>query len=399
MADWKSPMRADPSEWLVLNASAPTRYRVLTELHSLTTADPNVARIRDEVMAYKPHKQGLRYQRQDGSWGRNTHACDPKKAERTTEKILWQFYEVTWDRELKEIRKAAKLLKSFLTQKKDLNVYEFKAQTKQDPIRERHVRWFLRLCALGLLLRGGWQEDKKVIDGVVDLLDRVSRFVSDPVSRQPVERIGAGLPQIRREAMSDGYCFLPDAYMLRVFAYCPSLLNSGRMREQLKKAFDYVMSETYQKIGQEIDEETGELQSMHWGQLGVVRTVRGTVPREWGLQIPPIEHYLEQGNLDELLYLLELFARLGLVNRYPRLMSFMDWLLGQQEKDGRWDLPGKYFGHKPLYSSWLRLEKDWKSPNRRVAAVTFRMMVIPKYQWERQMRMLDRGADVYGLVP
>jgi hypothetical protein len=90
---------------------------------------------------------------------------------------------------------------------------------------------------------------------------------------------------------------------------------------------------------------------------------------------------------------------LGLVNRYPRLMSMMEWLLNQQEKDGRWDLPAKYFGHKPLYSSWLRLEKDWKSPNRRVSDVTFRVMVILKYQWERQMKMLDRGADVYGIAP
>lgn len=399
MADWKSPMRADPSEWLVLNASAPIRYRVLTELHSLTVADPNVARIRDEVLAYKPGKQELRYQRQDGSWGGQIHAGDPKKAERSTEKILWEFYELTWDRELKEVRKAAKLLKSFLTQKKDLDLYEFKAQTKQDPLRERHVRWFLRICALGLLLRGGWQEDKKVLDGVVDLVERVGAFVSDPVSRRPIERIGAGMPQIRREAMTDGYCFLPDAYMLRVFAFCPSLLNSTRMRDQLKKAFDYVMSQTYQDLGQERDEETGELIGMAQGQLGSVRTVRGTIVREWGLQIPPVEDYLSQGNLDELLYILELFARLGLVNRYPRLMAVMDWLLSQQEKDGRWDLPAKYFGNKALYSQWLRLERDWKSPNRRIADVTFRVMVILKYQWERQMKMLDRGADVYGLVP
>ncbi len=28
--------------------------------------------------------------------------------------------------------------------------------------------------------------------------------------------------------------------------------------------------------------------------------------------------------------------------------------------------------------------------------MTFRMMVILKYQWERQIKMLDRGADMYG---
>ena len=59
MADWKSPMRADPSEWLVLNASAPIRYRLLTELHSMTVADPNVARLQKEVLGWKAAKQEL----------------------------------------------------------------------------------------------------------------------------------------------------------------------------------------------------------------------------------------------------------------------------------------------------------------------------------------------------
>ena len=69
MADWKSPMRADPSEWLVLNAGAPLKYRLLTELHNLTVADPNVAKLRQECVTWPAAKQEMRYQRQDGSWG------------------------------------------------------------------------------------------------------------------------------------------------------------------------------------------------------------------------------------------------------------------------------------------------------------------------------------------
>lgn len=381
MADWKSPMRADPSEWLVLNASAPIRYRLLTELHSLTTADPNVAELHKDVLAWKHGKQELRYQRQDGSWGGVIHGGDPKKGERSTEKILWSLYELTWDREIKEIRKAAKLLKSFLTQKRDLNLYEFKSQVKQDPVRERHVRWFLRICAMGLLLRGGWHAEKKIADAVADLLDRVGSFVSDPISRHPVEHVGAGLPQIKREALQDGYCFIPDVYIMRVFAHCPDILESRVVRNQLKKIFDYVMGPAYQELAPDI---------------GSIRTVRGPITRGWGLALGPLEEYLEKGNLDELFYYLELFARLGLLNRYPRLMGYMEWLLSQQEKDGRWDLPAKYFGGKPLYASWLRLERDWKSPSRRISDVTFRIMLILKYQWDRQVKMLNRGADVYG---
>ncbi|RMG46199.1 MAG: hypothetical protein D6718_05950 [Acidobacteria bacterium] len=375
-------MRADPSEWLVVHASAPIRFRVLTELHSLTVEDPNVARLREEVMNWPQAKRELRYQRQDGSWGGRIHAGDPRKAERSTEKVLWSFYELSWDREVKEIRKAAKLLKSFLTQKKNLPLFEFGKQVKQDPLRERHARWFLRIVALGLLQRGGWGEEKKVLDAIADIVERVSAFVADPICRDPVEHVGVGLPQIRREALRDGYCFLPDLYTLRLFAHCPALLNTRRGRDALKKIFDYMMSPEYQSLGEEI---------------GTIRTVRGPMPRGWGVHFRSIDEYVSSGTLDELLYLLEQFARLGLINRYPRLMEYLDWLLEQQGKDGRWDLPAKMFGGKPLFSAWLRLDKDWKSPTRRIADVTFRVMVILKYQWERQMQMLERGVDVYGL--
>ncbi|MBP7148435.1 MAG: hypothetical protein KBD01_12895 [Acidobacteria bacterium] len=381
MADWKSPMRADPSEWLVVNASAPIRFRLLTELHSLTTADPHVARLKQELMAWPPIKTELRYQRQDGSWGTSIHAGDPKKNERSTERTLWMLYEHDWDREAKEVRLAAKLLRTFLTQKKDIQLHEFKTQVKQDPVRERLARWFLRILAMGLLVRAGYTDDRKLLDGVADLLEQVMSFVSDPVSRRPVEHVGVGLPQIRREAMREGYCFAPDMYILRAFAHCPLLLDSQRARNMLKRIFDYVVSSDYQELGPDI---------------GSIRTVRGPIARGWGIPLRPIEEYLEGGNLEELLYILEQLARLGLINRYPLLMSYVDWFLSQQQKDGRWDLPQKYFGGKPLYLTWIRLEKDWKSPNRRIADVTFRIMLVLRYQWERQIKMLDRGADMYG---
>lgn len=382
MADWKSPMRADPSEWLVVNSCEPIRYRVLTELHSLTDADPNVASLRQEVRSWAAAKKELRYIRQDGSWGGKIHSDGPKDNDRTTEKTLWGFYELGWDREFKEIRAAAKLLKGYLTQKKEMPLFEFKTDVKQDPVRERLVVWFLRTVALGLLVRGGWESEKRVADWTNDVLMRVASFVSDPISRNPVEHVGVGLPMIKRNAMDDGYCFIPDLYVLRLLAHTPSLLESIRVRVQLKKIFDYVLSEAYQELGPE---------------LGAIRTVRGPTPRGHGIMLRPVEEYVESGNLEELLYLLECFARLGLINRYPVLMSYVDWLLQHQEKDGRWDLPTKYFGSKPLYLSWMKIEKDWKSTDRRISDVTFRIMVILKYQWERQIKMLDRGADLYGL--
>jgi hypothetical protein len=381
MADWKSPMRADPSEWLVLNASTPIKLRLLTELHSLTLADPNVARLHQEVLKWPAIKNELKYQRQDGTWGGRISAGDPKKADRSTEKVLWRLFELTWDKEVKEVRKAVRALRSLQSHRRDTPLYEFKTQVRQDPVRERHVVWLLRVISLGLLMRAGYTDDRRLLDGMADLLDRVLAFVADPVSRRPVEHVGVGLPQLRRETLRDGFCFIPDVHSLKAFAHCPPLLDSTRAKSALKKIFDYVLSSDYQELGPEI---------------GALRTVRGAIPRGGGIQLRPVDEYLESGNLEELLFLLEQFARLGLINRYPQLMSYLDWFLAHQEKDGRWDLPAKHFGAQPLYTAWTRLERDWKSPNRRIADVTFRLMVILKYQWERQVKMLERGADLYG---
>ena len=46
-------------------------------------------------------------------------------------------------------------------------------------------------------------------------------------------------------------------------------------------------------------------------------------------------------------------------------------------------------------SRLLRLDLDWRSPTRRSADLTFRIVLILKLQWERQIRMLDRGEEAY----
>ena len=92
---------------------------------------------------------------------------------------------------------------------------------------------------------------------------------------------------------------------------------------------------------------------------------------------------------------LELLARLGLLNRYPNLMSQLEWLHSQQSKEGRWNLPSKILNESSRWSATMRLEKDWRSPVRKEADLTFRALLILKYQWERQIRMLDRRDDGY----
>ena len=380
MTDWKSSLRADPTEFLLQNGSPPLVYRLLSEIMSVPEGDLRLQNARREALAYGPATKMARLQRKDGSWGGTISMAGSPKPFASTEFVLSMLYEYGWDRGAPAVRKAAKLLKTFLGDRRDLNLHEFHSQVKADDLRQKHYRWFLRILSTGLLLRAGFADDEKVFASLLSLVERVGQFVDSPVAKHPTEGGPQRLTVFRREAIRDYYVFIPDTYVLYTISQAPRLLDSDELKRRLKKVCDYIVGDAYQALG---------------SQLGLVKTARGTFPRKGGIELRSIEHYVRTGTLDSLLWTLECFARLGLVNRYPLLMGYLDWLIAHQEKDGRWNLPTKAFGHDERAARLLRIEPDWRSPNRRSADITFRIVLLLKLQWERQIRMLDRGEEPY----
>ena len=379
MTDWKSSLRADPTAWLLETAAPPIRYRVLTELLDRPKDDPQVQQATKDLLEYGPALKLQKTQRKDGTWAGKIHAGDPKKYEPSMENALCQIYEYGWARETRPVRNAAATLRSFLTAKRDLKFFEFSKLVKADERREKYYRWFLRILSLGLLIRGGYADERSRL-AVLELLELASGFVDDPVSRNPVEEIGASHPLIRPQVFKRDYPFVPDIYLARVFSFSPWLLDGELAKMRLKKVFDYVMSDTYQRLAPD---------------LGLVRTAKGSFLKGNGLRLRPVDFYNKHGHLDELVTHLELLARLGLINRYPLLMAHLEWIHSLQAKDGRWNVPTKLLHETSRWTTLLRLERDWRSPARKESDLTFRMLVIFKHQVERQVRMLDRRDDGY----
>jgi hypothetical protein len=380
MTDWKSSLRADPTEFLLANGSPPVVYRFLSEVLGVPETDPRLLKARESLLVYKPAVKLARLQRKDGSWGGAISMGGAPKPYVSTEYCLTMLFEYGWDKGSPQVRKAAKVLKTFLSEKRDLNLYEYQSQVKADDLRQRYYRWFLRIVALGLLLRSGYGNDEKVLSTLLGLVERVGQFVDNPVSKHPTEGTPPRLTVFRREAMRDYYAFIPDMYLLSAFSQAPRLLDSDEIKRRLKKICDYIIGDHYQSLGP---------------QIGLVKTARGTFPKRFGIELREIDHYLKTGTLDYLLCALECFARLGLINRYPLLMGYVEWLMSQQDKEGRWSLNPKALGGDDKASHILRLDQDWRSPVRRSADLTFRIVLILKLQWERQIRMLDRGEEGY----
>lgn len=379
MTDWMSALRSDPIPWLLETACAPIRYRVLTELLDRGRDDLDVQKVRQDALAYAPGLKLHKTQRKDGTWGGVIHAGDAKKYQPCLENGLCHLYEYGWNRESKTVRHGAKTLRTFMTVKKDLKLFEFAKAVKADPRREQYYRWFLRILSLGLLIRAGYTEERSRM-AVLETLDLTAGFVDNPVSRNPVEEIGASLPLIRSAGFRQNYVFIPDLNLLRVFSLSPWLLQGEMAKMRLKKVSDYILSPTYQAIAPE---------------LGLVRTSKGSFPKLGGVRVRPVEYYQKHGHIEELIVHLEMFARLGLINRYPLLMSHLEWLQSQQGKNGRWNLSTKLINDSSRWTTLMRIEKDWRSPARKEADLTFRMLLILKHQWERQVQMLDRRDDGY----
>jgi hypothetical protein len=379
MTDWKSSLRSDPMPWLMDNACPAIRYRVLTELLELGRENLDVQKARQDLLLYEPALNLEKEQKPNGTWGNRIHAGETRKEHVSLEHALHRFLEYGWNRETTPIKNAAKVLRTFLTQKKDLNFFEFAKSVKSDQVQNKYYRWFLRIIALELLTRTGYDDDRSRM-AIVELLELAAGFVDLPGSRNPTEEIGASHPLIRMEVWNRGYVFMPDYYIIRAFACSPWLLRGDMWKMRLKKIFDYILSPLYQNLAP---------------GLGLIKTAKGSFLRGGGVKMRTLDEYQKTGHVDEMLMHLELFSSLGLVNRYPILMNQIDWVYSQQGKDGHWSLSTRLWNDNSRWTELQRVEKDWRSPARKVADMTFRVLLIMKNQWERQIIMLDRGDDGY----
>jgi len=147
MTDWKSSLRADPTEFLLANGSPPVVYRFLSEVLGVPETDPRLLKARESLLVYKPAVKLARLQRKDGTWGGAISMGGAPKPYVSTEYCLTMLFEYGWDKGSPQVRKAAKVLKTFLSEKRDLNLYEYQSQVKADDLRQRYYRWFLRIVS------------------------------------------------------------------------------------------------------------------------------------------------------------------------------------------------------------------------------------------------------------
>src|SRR6185436_9230666 len=138
MTDWKSSLRADPTEFLLENGSPPIVFRMLSEVLVQPETDIRREKARREIAEYPPAVGIVRKQRNDGSWGGTITMAGSPNPFLSTEFSLDMLFEYGWDKNAAPIKKAAKLLKTFLSERKDIGLCESQSQVKADDMRQRY---------------------------------------------------------------------------------------------------------------------------------------------------------------------------------------------------------------------------------------------------------------------
>jgi hypothetical protein len=174
------------------NACAPIRYRVLTELMDRPKDDPEVQKVRIEILEYPPGDEAAAHAAQGRHVGGTVTRATRESSKPRSKTALSLLFEMGWAVTRNRSSWGGRVA-LVLTAKKDLKFFEFGKLVKADEKRERYYRWFLRTLSLGLLVRGGYSDDRSRV-AVLELLDLCSGFVDDPISRHPVEEIGASSP-------------------------------------------------------------------------------------------------------------------------------------------------------------------------------------------------------------
>jgi len=346
-------------EWLLAEGSAPVRYRTLRDILAVQPDDPELLEARREVLVYPPALEVAGEQKGDGSWGGRLHTGDSRVGVRRTTEIQFpRLVEYGWGPQDPPVQRTARLLLDNLMSL-DPGYLELIAYAR-GPKTRRYVKWFGASIAAGLLAHAGLGTHPAVTDVAESLLVAAYRYVSSPAAEDPV---GGEPPVIRPEAYDAelGYPALPDLYMLQLWAHCPAITGHPTNHRRLRCILDYVLSPAYTRLDQ---------------RLGFVDLGEGRpFVKGWKILLPDAAELSARRMWAYGLVVLEFFALLGAVQRYPVLSSWLEWLLAREDpkQRGTYELPGGWLSRNGHFAERVRLASNWRTPPRRVSDLTFRI--------------------------
>jgi hypothetical protein len=181
-----------PLSWLMEHASAPIKYRAMTEVARLSEPSP-----RDIDWLPLSHRPALKLavaQTRDGMWSHSILSAPSKQssdfAHVGTIPAVRRLAEYGWSAESPPLILARRLLFRLLAEDNDpAFTFELGSKTSDDDM-VRRARGVFREAAAATLAQAGYENDPRLRGAARRILERVVNYLNSPLGEKPWMRVG-----------------------------------------------------------------------------------------------------------------------------------------------------------------------------------------------------------------
>jgi hypothetical protein len=317
------------SQWLLHNASAPIRHRVIIDILRGGLENPDVENARREMLAFPIARKIASQQLKDGSWGQAIYWIAAPKTTKikrpygSTLYRLGRLIEYGWDQRQNAVHKCAKSVLIPLLHPENNNLWELQFYMRRHPDLLPFLRRLLRDIALRLLCPAGYSNHKDVKDATIRGLSEIGAFLNH-LRDNPL------YTEARGKTVMAGEMIFPTRHFMMALAHTQWVHEVPQFRALLQMYYDFVG-------------ENSPLLDYY------LLTQTGTVRHGHEAAFLPKDHYLSHPS--SLLQELETLARLGVVDRTQQGQWLLDELLAHQDGDGRFRL--KDPRHNPPFDYYM----------------------------------------------
>ena len=345
-----------PLSWLLEHASAPIRYRAMTEVARLPSQSAD--RISFLPFTHRPALMLAMLQASDGTWNHSMLTVPAGRTEHFegvgTISAVHRLLEYGWDKETPPLLLARRVLFRLLAEDEDPEwLFEFGAKTPADEDAARRGRAILREAAAAALAHAGYEGDPRLRGAAKRIIERVAGYLRSPLAQKPFVRVG-NQHVLAAEAAP------PSIFALLMLAYMP--LFRTEHHDAMDRLYQHLAQplprqEPVQLCGKKVMEQP----HLVLGDLLANRNVADT-------DVPFAMMWLE------------LVSRLGFLRRNENWSKLFDRFLDDRDQDGVWH-PHKgtsvVRSASPFVWPFYPLEENL-SGDERWTDVTFRLGLIAR---------------------
>ena len=324
MADWKSVLKTDPTDWLLEEGDPSVRYLTLVDILGEPPDAPEVEAARRIIMETGTVPGILAKQQEGGHWGNPGDFYVRGKYRGT----VWQLIilaELAADSENPRIRKTCEFI---LENSQDRQSGGFSTRgTEVDGGNHKAIIPCLTGNMVWSLIRFGYLEDPRVWRGI-DWITTYQRF-DDANDEAP-----RGWPYDRyKNCWGKHTCHMGVVKSLRALAEIPPDSRTEAVKSTIKDGAEYLLRHHVHKRSHDLE----RIANPRWLRFGF--------PLMWQIDV---------------LEILGVLLKLGY--REPRMQEAVDLVISRQDEQGRWLLENTFNGRflvsierKDRPSKWVTL--------------------------------------------